>query len=394
MALFETGQALQKKRLQELAASNAKIAAEGGRTGREKSNRALGGLLGGMLVGKAMEGDAGIGAGDIIAGMDKPPETAEDWAQAQKLLFEAGFEEEGLALTKEIKALQETSKGFAGKTTKPVTTKEDRAKVGLLIKSRAGKDSLVGSSLAPMFEDGATAAQQGQAGFFQYSLAEKASSIHQQLIDKGIGGVDKSLIVHGLLDELENTPGIINEETGFFGFFGEDAGVDTNALVSTLDKIGQKYVNHMVGGKKEDKPVEPAPHQGSTQGGSASGERQMGRLEQAVADIAAEDEALLAKDKEVDSTLAKVRKMRADKEAGIVPTKNITHGGNYLSSLQELGDQLNTNPNKVDRKSDIDATGYTKEELRANLIKALADPNSGWKAGDPKVQKMLRALYP
>ena len=264
MAAFKTGIELQQEKLQELVASNVKNI--GGRTAQEQANRGIGAALGTALVGGMLQGDAGIAAGDIIAAQEKPPETAEDWAKVQKELFAAGLEEDGLSLTPKIKGLQEVAKSFADtkKTNKPITTDDDRTFVVDMIKARgADEESTIGTILAPMLSEDATTGQQGQVAVFRSAVAEKASTIHQQLIDRGIDGIDKSMIVQSLLDNIETSENILSPDTGFL-WFGQNAGVNTKSLTGFLNNIGKGVVSQFEGGFKEA-PVRPAPAQRTTQ---------------------------------------------------------------------------------------------------------------------------------
>jgi len=263
MAAFKTGIELQQENLQKLAASNVKLA--GGSTAQSQQNRGIGALLGTALAGSFMEGDAGVAAGDIIASQERPPETAADWAKVQKDLFQAGLEDDGLSLTAKIKGLQEVEKSFSDKTkvNKPITTDDDRTFVVDSIRARgADENSVVGTILSPMLDEGATPGQKGQVAVFRSSLAEKASTIHQQLIDRNIDGVDKSMIVQALLDNIETSKDILQPETGFL-WFGQDAGVNTKTLKSTLDKLGNQIVKSFEGGMEA--PIRVAPAQQTTQ---------------------------------------------------------------------------------------------------------------------------------
>ena len=262
MAAFKTGIELQQESLQSLIASNVKNA--GGRTEREASNRGLGAALGTALVGGLLQGDAGIAAGDIIANQEKPPETAEDWAQVQKELFAAGLEDDGLALTPKIKGLQEVAKSFKDtkKTTKPITSDDDRTFVVDSIRARSvDEESVIGTILSPMLDEDATPGQQGQLAVFRSAVAEEASAVHQQLIDKGIEGVTKHMIVQSLLDNIETSKDILQPETGFL-WFGQDAGVDSKALTGHLSKANKAIMGQFQSGM--DKPVRPAPAQQTT----------------------------------------------------------------------------------------------------------------------------------
>ena len=263
MAAFKTGIELQQENLQKLAASNVKLA--GGSTAQSQQNRGIGALLGSALAGSFMEGDAGVAAGDIIASQERPPETAADWAKVQKDLFQAGLEDDGLSLTAKIKGLQEVEKSFSDKTkvNKPITSADDRQFVVDMIKARgANEESVIGTILAPMMEEGATPGQTGQAAAFRSAVAEKASTIHQQLIDRNIGGIDKAMVVQSLLDNIETSDGILSPETGFL-WFGQDAGVDTKGLVGFLNKAGNQIVKSFEGGMEA--PVRVARAQQTTQ---------------------------------------------------------------------------------------------------------------------------------
>ena len=265
MGAFKTGVELQEEQLRTLAASNMKLA--GGSSPQEQRNRQIGSLLGTALVGQ-FQGDPGQASGDILAGMDKPPETAAEWAEVQKQLFAAGLEEEGLGLTSKIKGLQETEKGFADatpKVSKPITSDDDRQFVVDNITARASnEESLIGTILAPMMAEDATPGQKGQAAVFRSAVAEQASTIHQQLIDKGIEGITKSMVTQSILDNVETSKDILSPETGFL-WFGEDAGVNTKELNRFLGGVGTNMVKGIETQMKgSNKPVTPAPAQATT----------------------------------------------------------------------------------------------------------------------------------
>ena len=274
--MFTTGRELQKQRLQELTANNVELAQQAASTPREAQNRGLGAAIGSALVGKLMQGDAPVMAGDVlatyVADTGKRPETAADFAELQKMMFAEGLEEDGLGLTPKIKGLQEMEKGFgkgegAGGSKLEVAkvTNDDRQFVRASVLERSGReDSLIGSELAPMLGEDASDIQKAMGYKVVNGIAEQANRLDAQLRKEGVDDYTRGRLVETFLDSIENDEDIIKPSTEWGFFFGEEAEVNNKAFVEKMDAKRMEVFN-MVTKDGMPEPRQAAPHQQTTQ---------------------------------------------------------------------------------------------------------------------------------
>ena len=379
---FKTGSQLQKEQIQKLMASNAKIA--GGNTPQEQRNRALGSMLGSALVGKAMAGDAGTAAGDILAAQEKPPETAAEWAKVQKDLFAAGLEDDGLSLTAKIKGLQETEKGFAdtasSKAAKYAVTDGDRKRVGNNLVMRTGNDeSALGTTLKPFLAEDADPYQKVQLSYVSGAVAEKSGGIQARLRELGYD-VDENLVDEMILDELENS-GAATPESGML-WWQEDGAIDRKAVLKSMANTEKAIMEKFTG---KDKPVQPVEPQTSTKMEQAA---QPARMEMAIQEV-------MAADMPQEEKIAKVKQLAAQQRMGGAPAPGATDLTKIkpdAGALSETLNKLGTNPHAVETESEIEVKTGSTVERQKKLLEGLK--TGKFNASEPWVQKMIRELFP